>query len=173
MKKNLILAALVASATLSSCSKSDKDDSGTPTPSTPPPSTTPTLDATEKLLVGKWVVDKQVDSSTVIQDGKMDPSSPFVFNLTATGRYLELKDTRLNMMVGTDVKHKDAVDALYNVGMDQYWMYEASTKILHVTNDHEVLDLSSDKLVIRYVTANSTSGTTYRYRCITSYLHRE
>ncbi|MBL7711529.1 MAG: hypothetical protein JNL13_03655 [Chitinophagaceae bacterium] len=77
------------------------------------------------------------------------------------------------MMVGTDVKHKDAVDALYNVGMDQYWMYEASTKMLHVTNDHEVLDLSSDKLVIRYVTANSTSGTTSRYRCITSYLHRE
>lgn len=168
MRKKLILAALVASGTLSSCSKSDKDDSGKPAPST-----TPTLDATEKLLVGKWIVDKQVDSSMDINDGVKDPSSPFVFNLTATGRYLELKDTRVNMMVGTDVKHKDAVDALYNVGMDQYWWYEASTKILHVTNGHELLDLSSDKLVIRYVTANSTSGTTYRYRCITSYLHRE
>lgn len=168
MKRKFLLFAFAASALIVSCSKKDSD-SKTPTP-TP---TEASLDSTEKLMLGKWILERRVDSSAYLIDGEMQPLFPSVFEMSTEGRYLELKSTRLNFMVGTDVKHKDAVDALYNVGMPQYWFYDASTKILHVTNDHQLLSLTKDKMVIRYVVSDRTEGNERNYHCMTSYLYRE
>jgi hypothetical protein len=169
MKKKLMLTALIASAILSSCTKSDGGGSGTPTPT---PSKAATLDSTEKLLLGKWIVEKHIDSSITVESGV--PGTPFVFNLSTDGRYLELKSTRDNFLVGSDLKNKDCTDALYNVAAGQYWWYDASKKLLYLNpDDYELLYLSSNKLVIRTVLSDNTSGTQRRYRSITSHMNRE
>jgi hypothetical protein len=167
MKKKLLLSVLIASAILSSCSKSDDKGSGTPKPST-----AATLDSTEKILLGKWIVEKHIDSSITVESGV--PGTPFVTNLSTDGRYLELKSTRDNFLVGSDLKNKDCTDALYNVGAGQYWYYDASKKLLYLNpDDYELLYLSSDKIVIRTVLSDNTSGTQRRYRSITSYMNKE
>lgn len=124
-------------------------------------------------MLGKWILERRIDSSATLIDGVMEPLSPTVFEMSTDDRYLELKSTRVSFMVGTDLKNKDAVDALYNVGMPQYWFYDASTKILHVTNDHQVLSFTKDKLVLRYVIADEIKGNERKYHCITSYLYKE
>jgi hypothetical protein len=167
MKKTLLLTSLIASAILSSCSKSDDKDT-----KTPPASTAATLDSTEKLMLGKWIVEKHIDSSITVESGV--PGSPFVTNLSTDGRYLELKSTRTNFLVGSDLKNKDCTDALYNVPVGQYWWYDASKKLLYLNpDDYELLFLNNDKLVIRSVLSDNTSGTQRRYRCITSHLKKE
>lgn len=168
MKKKLFLSVIIASALISSCTKTDDKDTKTPTPSTEA-----TLDSTEQKLLGKWIVEKHTDSSVTIIDGAPDPN-PFVFNLDTTGRYLEFKKTRTNFLVGSDLKNKDLTDALYNVPASQYWWYDAASKILYLNpDDYEILYLSDSKLVIRFVTADNTSGNTRRYRAIVSYLRKE
>lgn len=167
MKKTLLLTTLIASAILSSCTKSEDKGTGTPTPST-----SATLDSTEKLMLGKWIVEKHIDSSITVESGV--PGTPFVTNLSTDGRYLELKSTRDNFLVGSDLKNKDCTDALYNVGVGQYWYYDASKKLLYLNpDDYELLSLSGDKLVIRTVIADNTSGTQRRYRSITSHMKKE
>lgn len=168
MKNKLPLLLIAASAVIASCSKKDSD-SKTPTPST----TEASLDSTEKIMLGKWILEKRTDSSNYLIDGVTQPMYPWVTDLSTDDRYLELKSTRVGYMVGTDLKHKDATDGLYNVGMPQYWFYDASTKILRITNDHQLLSLSKDTMVIRYVIADETKGNERRYRCLTSRLYKK
>lgn len=165
--KKLFLFAVVASALIVSCSKKDSD-SKTPTP-TP---TGATLDSTEKIMLGKWILEKRVDSSVYMLDGVMQSGYPNVNNLSIDDRFMELKSTRTGFMVGSDLKLKDAVDGLYNVGMSQVWYYDASTKILRITNDHQLVSLTTDKMVLRYVLSDDNKDGERRYRCLISYLRK-
>lgn len=168
MKTKLLLV-ILSIIFCTSCTK-------TTTTPTPKPSYTVTMDSTESLIVGKWGVEKYVDStSAILADSTHSAGSPQVkVTPGKSTEYIDFRSTRDDTFhVGTDTKKKDCINMLHGITPVQCaWWYDVNSKVITAGANYELISLSPDKMIIYESRSTNYSGTIRLDKSVRVYLYR-